>query len=40
MIIRDKNGILLIINRYDFTNDKLYYQRIKELVTKHYIPSK
>ena len=28
MIFRDNNGNLIELNRYDFKNDKLYYQKI------------
>ena len=31
MLVRDSNGILIELNRYDFKNDKLYYQKIMEI---------
>ena len=31
MLFRDSNGNLVELNRYDFKNDKLYYQKIMEL---------
>jgi hypothetical protein len=31
MIFRDNNGNLIELNRYDFKNDKLYYQKIMEI---------
>ena len=31
MLFRDSNGILIELNRYDFKNDKLYYQKIMEI---------
>lgn len=37
MLFRDSNGNLIELNRYDFKNDKLYYQKImaiKHLFTK------
>jgi len=37
MLFRDINGNLVEINRHDYKNDKLYYQKImeiKELFTK------
>jgi hypothetical protein len=37
MLFRDSNGNLIELNRYDFKNDKLYYQKImetKQLFTK------
>ena len=34
MLFRDINGNLIELNRYDFINDKLYYQKIIEMKTK------
>jgi hypothetical protein len=34
MLFRDINGNLIELNRYDFINDKLYYQKIIEIKTK------
>jgi hypothetical protein len=34
MLFRDINGKLIELNRYDFINDKLYYQKIIETKTK------
>lgn len=31
MIFRLPNGSLMEINKYDFLNDKLYYEKIKEI---------
>jgi hypothetical protein len=31
MLFRDINGNLIELNRYDFKNDKAYYQRIMEI---------
>jgi hypothetical protein len=31
MLFRDINGKLIEINRYEFKNDKLYYQKIMEI---------
>ena len=31
MIFRENNGNLIELNRYDFKNDKLYYQKIMEI---------
>jgi hypothetical protein len=31
MLFRDINGNLIELNRYDFKNDKLYYQKIMEI---------
>jgi hypothetical protein len=31
MLFRDNNGNLIELNRYDFKNDKLYYQKILEI---------
>ena len=31
MLFRDNNGNLIELNRYDFKNDKLYYQKIMEI---------
>jgi len=31
MLFRDINGNLIEVNRYDFKNDKLYYQKIMEI---------
>jgi hypothetical protein len=31
MLFRDINGNLVELNRYDFINDKLYYQKIIEI---------
>jgi hypothetical protein len=31
MLIRTINGVLIEINRYDFKNDKIYYEKIMEL---------
>ena len=36
MIIRNNNGKLVEIMRYNFKNDKLYYEKIME-ITKQYI---
>ena len=33
MLFRDANGNLVEINRQDFKNDELYYQKIMELYT-------
>lgn len=41
MLFRDINGNLIEINRHDFKNDKLYYQKImeiKQLFTKSSKP--
>ena len=35
MLFRDINGNLIELNRYDFINDKLYYQKIIEIKTKN-----
>ncbi len=32
MVFRKKNGELVVINRCDFTTDKLYYQYILSIV--------
>jgi hypothetical protein len=34
MLFRDINGNLIELNRYDFKNDKLYYQKIMEIKKK------
>jgi hypothetical protein len=31
MLFRTNTGKLIEINKYDFTNDKLYYQKILEI---------
>ncbi len=31
MLFRDINGNLVEINKYDFNNDKAYYQKIMEI---------
>jgi len=31
MLFRDSNGNLIELNRFDFKNDKLYYQKIMEI---------
>ena len=31
MLFRDSNGNLIELNRYDFKNDKSYYQKIMEI---------
>lgn len=31
MLFRDVNGNLIELNRYDFKNDKAYYQKIMEI---------
>lgn len=31
MLFRNKHGKLIQINKYDFTNDKLYYAVIKKI---------
>ena len=31
MLFRDSNGNLIELNRYDFKNDKVYYQKIMEI---------
>ena len=31
MLFRDVSGNLIELNRYDFKNDKLYYQKIIEI---------
>jgi hypothetical protein len=31
MLFRNINGELIEINKYDFKNDKLYYQKIMEI---------
>jgi len=31
MIFRNNNGEIIILNKYDFKNDKLYYQKIMEI---------
>ena len=31
MLFRTNTGELIIINKYDFKNDKLYYQKIMEI---------
>ena len=31
MLFRDINGNLIELNRYDFKNDKAYYQKIMEI---------
>ena len=31
MLFRNKDGILVEINRYDFKNDEIYYQKIMDL---------
>jgi hypothetical protein len=31
MLFRDISGNLIELNRYDFINDKLYYQKIVEI---------
>ena len=35
MLFRDISGNLIELNRYDFINDKLYYQKIIEIKTKN-----
>jgi len=32
MLFRDSNGNLIELNRYDFKNDKVYYQKIMEIM--------
>lgn len=34
MLFRDINGNLIELNRYDFKNDKVYYQKIMEIKTQ------
>lgn len=34
MVLRCKSGKIIIINKYDFINDKLYYEKIIELCCK------
>ena len=34
MLFRSINGELIEINKHDFKNDKLYYQKIKEIKKK------
>jgi hypothetical protein len=34
MLFRDINGNLIELNRYDFKNDNLYYQKIIEIKKK------
>jgi hypothetical protein len=34
MLFRDINGNLIELNRYDFKNDNLYYQKIVEIKKK------
>jgi hypothetical protein len=31
MLFRDSNGNLIELNKYDFKNDKAYYQKIMEI---------
>lgn len=31
MLFRDINGNLIELNRYDFKNDKIYYQKVMEI---------
>ena len=33
MLFRDINGNLIELNRYDFKNDKIYYQEIRSIYT-------
>jgi len=34
MLFRDINGNLIELNKYDFKNDKVYYQKIMEIKTQ------
>ncbi len=34
MLFRTATGELIELNRYDFKNDKIYYQKIMELMKK------
>ena len=31
MLFRSANGSMVIINKYDYKNDELYYKRIKDI---------
>ena len=35
MLFRSINGQLIEINKYDFKNDKLYYEKIVSILTKY-----
>ena len=37
MVLRSKSGKLIIINKYDFVNDKLYYEKIRELLCNEWL---
>ena len=39
MLFRTNTGELIEINKYDFTSDKLYYQKILEIKQPLVIPS-
>ncbi len=32
MLFRSHNGLMIIINKYDYKNDELYYQKIKNII--------
>ena len=36
MIFRDTSGKLVEVSKYKFTNDELYYKKIKSLKTQKY----
>ena len=36
MIFRDTTGKLVEVSKYKFTNDELYYKKIKSLKTQKY----
>ena len=44
MIIRDINGKIIILNKYDYANDMIYYEKImnikKEFTKDNYIENK
>jgi hypothetical protein len=40
MLFRDVNGNLIELNRYDFKNDKVYYQKIMEIKKQFTKPIK
>lgn len=35
MVFRDTNGVLLVINKYDFKNDKLYFLEIMKMIKRY-----
>lgn len=37
MLFRKKDGTLVEINRYDYKNDEIYYQKVVELINEKTI---